>query len=249
MTICLAIYLRDELPMIQRTIPTYAHEFEHRIALDTGSTDGTQQFLKDHGFKVEHADWKEDYSWPMNRLLDLCMEAGHDWCVMLDADEAMMPAEVGPLLGSLPSRYEPVVYMPRYNICGDYNHWWKPDEKDLQPRIIRLGQPVRFKKRIHPIPVLAGKTESAMDTGDAGVADQWIYHYGMCKSLPVIWRKLAQYHDIAMNLPEPDVPMDIAIRESSFLVGLYESCPLFTPAHPLQCLNFRTTGFHPTSPS
>lgn len=204
MKTCLAMMVRDEMEMLPKTLPFLTQGFDQRIAIDTGSTDGTDATLRSLGFYVEHADWNSDFSAARNLLLDTCEKKGFDWCVMLDADEAMWREDALALQDSLEFRKAPVIYLPRYNICGDFDRWWNKKDRDLQGRVIRLGCGVHFANKVHEIPTVNGSGVPAITDGHGEIAGFHIYHYGLCKPPSSIWKRSLNYIALGKGEREPD---------------------------------------------
>jgi len=226
MKICLAMMVRDEMGIIPRTLPIYLESFEHRVALDTGSADGTAAWLSDHGFRVILGDWNSNFSSSRNQLLDEVKSYGFDWCVMLDADETMFPADVISLVNALPSATSPVIYLPRYNIAGNYDRWWNKTDPDYQGRVIKLGSGIRFTNPVHEVPTMNGDGRPAIIQGHGCISDQPIYHYGLCKNAESIWRRTLNYRALARGEREPNESGETPPANFSHL-------PMFDLPHPL----------------
>jgi len=75
---------RDRLPQALETVG-WADEV---LVADTGSTDGTREFARSAGARVEELPW-EGYVATRNRALAL---AAHDWVFFVDADERVTDA-------------------------------------------------------------------------------------------------------------------------------------------------------------
>jgi glycosyltransferase involved in cell wall biosynthesis len=89
MKIALGIIVKNEAKILKKTLPTYAHLFAHKYAIDYGSTDKTVEILKKHDFKVAYKNWTNDFSEARNNLITWLEQQGMDAVVMLDADEAI----------------------------------------------------------------------------------------------------------------------------------------------------------------
>ncbi|MEM9156937.1 MAG: tetratricopeptide repeat protein, partial [Cyanobacteria bacterium P01_F01_bin.33] len=59
------------------------------VVVDTGSTDGTPAIARDCGAQVFEFDWRDDFAAARNVSLS---HANGDWILVLDADEAFVPA-------------------------------------------------------------------------------------------------------------------------------------------------------------
>ena len=92
-TICLVMIVKNESAVIRRCLDSVAKYINHWVIVDTGSTDGTQDIIKDHMdslgipgtlFKKE---WK-DYG--TNRTESLQLAAGLcDYRLVIDADDVL----------------------------------------------------------------------------------------------------------------------------------------------------------------
>jgi glycosyltransferase involved in cell wall biosynthesis len=82
--LALVVIARDEAGRIGRLLDSVRPWVDDMLVLDTGSRDATAQIARDHGARVEHFDWCDDFAAARNRALDL---AGADWHLVLDADE------------------------------------------------------------------------------------------------------------------------------------------------------------------
>lgn len=222
----LAMMVKDERDMLARILPIHVRCFDHRFAIDTGSSDDSVELLKKYGFEVRHSRWESDFGKVRNALIDFIHAKGFEWAIMMDADEVMWPDEAKQLQRYLETSVASVVYQPRFNIAGNYDRWWKPETKDLQGKVIRTGRGVRFSKKVHEVASINGSPVPANNGGAGETVEYPIYHYGMCKSLQDIRRRQLYYLSIAGLLPESvkDEPLD---RFD------FEKLPRFTRPHPL----------------
>ncbi|PID49173.1 MAG: glycosyl transferase family 2 [Proteobacteria bacterium] len=90
-TICLNLIVKNERHVIQRCLDSVKHHIDYWVISDTGSTDGTQDFIRDYfaqhgipGELVEH-EWK---NFGHNRTLALQAARGKaDYILFMDADD------------------------------------------------------------------------------------------------------------------------------------------------------------------
>lgn len=191
--------VKNESEMLAKTLPVLCSGFEHRIAIDTGSSDDSEDVLRRFGFHVEHRDWKSDFASARNELLEIGTQQRFDWVVMMDADEAMWPKDAAELRKHMNATTAAIIALPRFNIAGQYDRWWRPEDKDMQARVVRLGQGVRWIHRVHEVPVAYGRRIENVPIP--------IFHYGLCKSSESMLRRHLTYIAISKGQPEPiDLP-------------------------------------------
>jgi len=61
--------------------------YDELIYLDTGSSDRSIELAKANGAVVKTTKWMDDFSYHRNQLLEIAIERGHDWIIMIDCDE------------------------------------------------------------------------------------------------------------------------------------------------------------------
>lgn len=119
---------------------------DHWVVLDTGSTDGTQDLLREYAAEQPgflHEAPFTDFASTRNVLLDLA-EPTCDWMVILDADMAWDKAEL--------LRQEIEEVHPQESVdglavqIGDSETYW-------QVRVFRTGRGWRYKYRTHELAV------------------------------------------------------------------------------------------------
>lgn len=76
--------VKNEEKTIARSIDSYKYFVNEIIILDTGSTDNTVKIAQEHGAKVYHYEWNNDFAAAKNAALE---HATGDWIIFLDADE------------------------------------------------------------------------------------------------------------------------------------------------------------------
>lgn len=91
--LCLCMMVRDEAKTIRKTIESVRHVIDRWVVLDTGSTDGTQDIVRDAFGKMPGQLYEEpfvDYATTRNRVLDLadCVDPPL-FTLMLSADETV----------------------------------------------------------------------------------------------------------------------------------------------------------------
>ena len=92
LTACLMV--KNEIGQVERTIKSLRNSVNNMVVLDTGSTDGTQEFVKKlaQRYNIQLKIYEEsfiDFSTSRNRLLDLARPEGH-FLLMMDANDELI---------------------------------------------------------------------------------------------------------------------------------------------------------------
>ena len=99
-TIVLCMIVKDESPVILRSLQSVRHIVHKYCICDTGSTDGTQALIREY-FKKEKLDGKVyeakwvDFAHNRNIAFAHAQSAGADYIMTLDADEVICPYREG----------------------------------------------------------------------------------------------------------------------------------------------------------
>lgn len=84
------IIVKDSINTIKDCLDALSKVAEEIIVVDTGSTDGTLEFLlnyrNDINFKVYQFQWVDHFAKARNFALSKC---GYDWCFFVDSDEIL----------------------------------------------------------------------------------------------------------------------------------------------------------------
>jgi tetratricopeptide (TPR) repeat protein len=96
MRICLNMIVKNEAAVIARCLASVKPFIDHWVIVDTGSSDGTQdivrQFMRDVPGELHERPWK-NFAHNRNEALDLAREHG-DYVLFIDADEMLrVPAD------------------------------------------------------------------------------------------------------------------------------------------------------------
>lgn len=118
------------------------------IVVDTGSTDGTNEFLaKQPDVKLINYEWQHDFAQAKNVALQ---EATDDWLVFTDADECFYhPENIIEYLRQM-NKQSPdtdVIFCPIDNIDVDSNN--EIINSDVVPRIIRNHVGIKYMGAVH----------------------------------------------------------------------------------------------------
>ena len=78
------LIVRDEEQVLGACLTSLSSLVDEIIVVDTGSLDRSAELAADHGAKVSHFAWCDDFSAARNFAID---QASSDWCLYIDADE------------------------------------------------------------------------------------------------------------------------------------------------------------------
>ncbi len=85
--IAASMIVRDEEDMLPACLDSLVGLIDRIDVADTGSDDGTLQILADRGIVPIHREWREDFGWARNEVIDAFPEAV--WLLQVDADETV----------------------------------------------------------------------------------------------------------------------------------------------------------------
>jgi LPS sulfotransferase NodH/glycosyltransferase involved in cell wall biosynthesis len=90
-TICLCMIVKNEAPVIRRCLESVRPLIDHWIIVDTGSTDGTQDIIREHmrdlPGELFERPWR-DFAFNRSEALNLAREHA-DYSLIIDADDAL----------------------------------------------------------------------------------------------------------------------------------------------------------------
>ncbi|XIH25424.1 hypothetical protein C1N73_29315 (plasmid) [Priestia aryabhattai] len=84
MNITVALMVKNEKTNLVETVPFFKEHFEEVLIIDTGSTDGTVDYLKEQKINLLQTKWNYSFADVRNELIKA---ATGDYILMLDADE------------------------------------------------------------------------------------------------------------------------------------------------------------------
>jgi glycosyltransferase involved in cell wall biosynthesis len=90
MNISLAMIVKNEEGILGDCLTSVRDLVDEMIVVDTGSTDYTKLIAHSTGAKVFDFPWCDDFAKARNQSLSYC---NSDWILVLDADEALNPAD------------------------------------------------------------------------------------------------------------------------------------------------------------
>lgn len=140
--------MKNEISHVEAWLDNVRCFAQNIIVVDTGSTDGTNEFLvKQPDVKLINNEWQSDFAQAKNVALQ---EATGDWLVFTDADECYYhPKNITEYLGKLDRQSADidVIFCPIDNIDADSNN--EIINSDVVPRIIRNHVGIKYMGAVH----------------------------------------------------------------------------------------------------
>lgn len=235
MSLSLGMIVRNEEKMLRLTqsLP-FIDQFQTKIALDTGSTDGTIKLLRERGWSVFERPWQNDYSLARNQLLDISdkylkpIDDSPSWMLMLDADECIWPYDYQFLWTQCLTAEVDLISLPRINLAGHGDIQEVGSYPDAQSRCVRVGSPVKYRLPVHEVADFPYKF----------VEHVKIFHYGWCKSSKENWLRSHNYKMISEGKPTltetPEWVSEISVSDYWKDMGQRHKLEWFDKDHPLK---------------
>ena len=140
--------MKNEISHVEAWLNNVRVFAQEIIVVDTGSTDGTNEFLaKQFDVKLISYEWQHDFAQAKNVALQ---EATGDWLVFTDADECYYhPKNIIEYLRQLDKQSADmdVIFCPIDNIDADSNN--EIINSDVVPRIIRNHVGIKYMGAVH----------------------------------------------------------------------------------------------------
>ena len=140
--------MKNEISHVEAWLNNVRVFAQEIIVVDTGSTDGTNEFLaKQFDVKLISYEWQHDFAQAKNVALQ---EATGDWLVFTDADECFYhPENIIEYLEQLDKQSADmdVIFFPIDNIDADNNN--EIINSDVVPRIIRNHVGIKYMGAVH----------------------------------------------------------------------------------------------------
>jgi len=147
-SISACVIMKNEISHVEAWLDNVRVFAKEIIVVDTGSTDGTNEFLvKQPDVKLINYEWQNDFAQAKNVALQ---EATGDWLVFTDADECFYrPENIIEYLGKLDrqSANIDVIFCSIDNIDADSNN--EIINSDVVPRIIRNHVGIKYIGAVH----------------------------------------------------------------------------------------------------
>ena len=144
-SISLCMIVRDEEQVLGRCLDSIREAVDEIVIVDTGSADRTRQIAWQYTDRVFDFSWRDDFSAARNYAFS---RASGDYCMWLDADDVMTPANVGKLL-RLKKNLQPEVDMVMMPYITAFDEKGRPAFSYFRERIVRNSSRYRFQGRVH----------------------------------------------------------------------------------------------------
>lgn len=119
-TINLCMIVKNEAHVIERCLASVLPVIDYWVIVDTGSTDGTQQKIKDffdrNGIpgELHESEWK-NFGYNRTEALEFAQKTEHDYSLMIDADEVLVYEP-----GFDPVKFKESITADLYNIFAQF---------------------------------------------------------------------------------------------------------------------------------
>ena len=139
-TICLNMIVKNEAPVITRCLASVKPLIDHWVIVDTGSTDGTQEiireFMKDIPGELYERPWK-NFEHNRNEAMELAKSSG-DYLLIMDADDHL--------------EYDSTFALPSPLNAGSYRLWIRYGGTTYQRhQIVSTKVPWRWVGVLHEV--------------------------------------------------------------------------------------------------
>lgn len=214
--------VRDEEDFLKLTLPKVAPHLNGIVAIDAMSTDGTVELLKAYGATVKQREWNGSFADARNACVELASSCytNADF-IMLDADEAILASDFGPLKAALSGLSENVAaILPRYEFVDDFFHFNPDFYPDFQGRCFKLPSKFHYFNKLHEFLMYEGASGPVFQTPNCvAIPYVHIFHYGKCKDRKKVWLKYENYYRTLDGRPMLEKVPDGTVIPESFSTG------------------------------
>jgi glycosyltransferase involved in cell wall biosynthesis/predicted Zn-dependent protease len=169
MRLSVCLIARNEEKFLGACLASVRGLADEIIVVDTGSTDRTVDIAKEHGARVDHFTWCDDFSAARNAAL---AHATGDWVLILDADETVPETSHAALRGLIGN---PKVMAWRLPII---DHGREEDGCSYVPRLFRNAPALFYVGRVHE-QVFSSIEVRRQEWGlDNKIGDAVLMHFG-----------------------------------------------------------------------
>jgi glycosyltransferase involved in cell wall biosynthesis len=223
MKLTLGMITRNEEPMLRKTLPIVAPCFDEIVVVDAYSTDKTFEVLDKHGALIYHRQWDDNFSAARNMVIE---KATGDYMFMLDADEAMWPADIKTACRELAAQRQ-FFSLRRVEFVNDLFHIDPKVAPDYQCRFFRLGKDFKFKGQLHEALFCGPYEQPVCRWPGAFMSRIPIYHYGQTKPRAQTWLRHENYRRLLAGEPLLEaVPDGIVLEDRKDVEEYMEDHPL-----------------------
>lgn len=194
MKLSLGMIVKNECFYLSVILPRIRACFDEVVVVDAESTDATRLVLEKMECRVFVKKWA-GYTAARNEVIK---HITGDWTVMLDADEALWPADIAlirRIIQDEPGWHS--LTIPKHEFIGDHDHHephWYPD---MKRRIFKMGIGYSFVGELHEHLEFPDKKSER----GRKVPEIHLYHYGMCKPPEVVWLRHENYRRLEAGEP------------------------------------------------
>jgi glycosyltransferase involved in cell wall biosynthesis len=208
--LALSMIVRDAANILGACLSSAKDIVDEIVIADTGSKDRTPEIARDHGARVIHIPWENDFASARNQALAAVTA---DWILSLDADERLDPeaaSSIPPLLGTNPvAGYQ--VTIRNYVMSLEDRIWDRPATPNSSQwadaqffpayvehenvRLFRRDDRIRFVGRVHESvgPSIEGSGLSLRH------APFLIHHFGLAADRETRARKNVFYRELGLQ--------------------------------------------------
>lgn len=144
-SISLCMIVRDEEQVLERCLEGIREAMDEIVIVDTGSSDRTKEIALRYTDRVFEFSWRDDFSAARNYAFS---KAAGDYCMWLDADDVITPANTGKLL-HLKENLQPEVDMVMMPYITAFGPDGAPAFSFYRERIVKNNSQYRFYGRVH----------------------------------------------------------------------------------------------------
>lgn len=171
-TLTVGMIVRDAVGSIHRALDSVYRIADHILVIDTGSTDGTLDLLKQweakpHGkLRVVQREWPDDFSvarnWTVELAEDLAPGPG-SWFMWFDSDEVLEKSQAVRLVMTDGSPFVAYALRQHHTMVDQPTFYDKPN------RLFRLNRGIRFYGVVHEQPGQPGGDDQGNPPQDCPV--------------------------------------------------------------------------------
>ncbi len=212
-TLSVVMIVKNEVNNIAKAVESFSAFADEIVVNDTGSTDGTQDLLKNLGVKWFQSEWKNDFSLARNQAIE---KATSSWVIWMDADDRVPEESVPDLL-----KLKTAVMDRMFGFQVINTQAGKPvGARFMQIRMFPNHPKLRFQRKIHEQIVY-----SAADLGlYCFYLETKIYHTGY-EDENLKKTKALRNLDLAkseMQLAGVDPTFTMSLGDSNFILENWE---------------------------
>ncbi len=146
-TISLCMIVKNEEDVLARCLESAKPAVEEIILVDTGSTDRTKEIARSFTDKIYDFAWIDDFSAARNFSFS---KASMDYCMWLDADDVLLPADREALL-RLKETLSPSVDVVMMKYHTEFDETGKPTFSYYRERLLRNRAGYRWVGAVHEV--------------------------------------------------------------------------------------------------